>query len=207
MRRRKSIFNWLLPALVGLSILGCIKGRSVPGETTSQPQEVVPPRRFDPLDLPADVEIVPLKYPQTGALRGKEVSKDTAGIPFEDTSVVISLPDEIDTLAHQAYRVQIFTSKVYGEARRALRVAEEIFDRPLSLDYEVPYYKVRVGRFADRGEAEAYAQKARAAGYKNAWVVMVNVDIKEVQPFYEDESALPNMPDTIFYNGQTEGDE
>ena len=97
----------------------------------------------------------------------------------------MNLNEQIDTLNNQAFRVQILTTKVYGEARTALRVAEEIFDRPVFMDYEVPYFKLRVGNFAEREIAENYQQRARAAGYTNAWVVVVTVAVEEPAPLYE----------------------
>ncbi len=96
-----------------------------------------------------------------------------------------NLIEPIDTLNNQAFRVQILTTKVYGEARTALRVAEEIFDRPVFMDYEVPYFKLRVGNFAERETAENYQQRAKAAGYTKAWVVVVTVGVEEPAPLYE----------------------
>ncbi|MBU0984142.1 MAG: SPOR domain-containing protein, partial [candidate division Zixibacteria bacterium] len=93
---------------------------------------------------------------------------------------------------NQAFRVQIFTSKLYNDARQALRVAEEIFDRQLYIDYEVPYFKVRVGSFDTRDAAEAYQLKAKAAGYGNAWVVLVTVGVVEAAPLYDD------LPEPVF---------
>ena len=67
------------------------------------------------------------------------------------------------------------------------------------LDYEVPYYKVRVGSFGSREEAEEYQQRAKAAGYRNAWVVMVNLGVKEAKPLYDE------MPDVFIEEPQTPG--
>ena len=88
----------------------------------------------------------------------------------------------------------------------AVQVAEEIFDRPVYLDYEVPYFKIRVGSFFDRDQAEDYMMRARAAGYKEAWVVVTNVAVREAAPLYFDEpypvfdDSLEKQihPDTLF---------
>jgi hypothetical protein len=156
-------------------------------------------RRFDPLDLSQDLEIVPQKHPQGGEI-GRQLQTIEFSPPSDDMAAnhAIGLPDTIDTLNHQAYRIQLFAGKLYGEARRALRVAQEIFDRPVVLDYEVPYFKVRVGSFSNREDAEDYQQKAKAAGYPEAWVVMVNVGVAKPAPLYP-EGTPPVLEDSVEY--------
>jgi hypothetical protein len=146
------------------------------------------PRGFDAIELAADREIIPDKYPRQGVVIGRAGLVDGS----EDGSSVgaAAVPDRLgvltDTLNNQVFRVQLLTTTVYGEARQAVRVAEEIFDRPVYVDYEVPYFKVRVGSFRDRDAAEQYQQKARATGYANAWVVMVTVNTKRAAPLYDE---------------------
>ncbi|MCK4857775.1 MAG: SPOR domain-containing protein [candidate division Zixibacteria bacterium] len=155
--------------------------------------------RFDPLDLSQDLEIVPQKDPQSGEIGGQlNTVNYEAPTDYTATDRAVGLPDAIDTLNHQAYRVQLFTSKLYGEARQALRVAQEIFDRPVFLDYEVPYFKVRVGSFSNREDGEDYQQRAKAAGYPEAWVVMVNVGVREPAPLYP-EGTPPALEDSVMY--------
>lgn len=154
------------------------------------------PRGFNPMELPMDNTIIPREYPRSMDLVGNSIiaassDEDTIVAPIENS------PEEIDTLNSQAYRIQLFSTKVYGEARNELQVAEEIFDRPLFMDYEVPYYKIRVGNFADRDKAEKYQQRARAAGYQNAWVVMVTVNIQEAQPLYNDNDLFLPPNDSL----------
>ncbi len=109
-----------------------------------------------------------------------------------------------DSVNGQAYRIQLYTSKLYGEARHELRVAQEIFDRPVFLDYEVPYYKIRVGSFADRDKADEYLQRVKAAGYSTAWVVIVNVGVKEAAPLYRDTAPVQDIDTT--YNDDQNGE-
>jgi hypothetical protein len=90
----------------------------------------------------------------------------------------------LDSLAAQVFRVQLAMIDTYSDARHALAVAQEIFDQPVSLDYEVPYYKLRVGEFPTRTEAEMYQQRARGTGYPNAWVMVATVSAKQIEPLY-----------------------
>ena len=89
-----------------------------------------------------------------------------------------------DTLAAQVFRIQLAMIDTYSDARRALGVAQEIFDQPVTLDYEVPYYKLRVGEFASRKEAESYQQKVKGAGYANAWVMVATANPRQIEPLY-----------------------
>jgi hypothetical protein len=185
---------------------------------TETPVETEPayedPRGFDPLEFPRDKEIVPREHPRSGDVIGKQVIVEAAAdAGREDTTgVAVAAPEPaIDSLNNQAYRVQLFTSRVYGDARQASRVAEEIFDQPVFVDYEVPNYKVRVGSFADRDGAEAYQQQARTAGYRNAWVVMVNVGVREVAPLYDDMTdpflePVTGPPDSAVVEVEGDGD-
>ncbi|MFQ6009449.1 MAG: SPOR domain-containing protein, partial [Candidatus Zixiibacteriota bacterium] len=150
---------------------------------------------------------VPLVYPQKGAIYGKEAPLSAESLFYaKESSVAIESPSTFNTLNNQVYRIQIFTSQLYGEARRAMTIAEEIFDRTVFLDYEVPYYKVRVGGFAQRYEAEDYLSRVKAAGYPDAWVVVVNVAIKEPAPLYPDGSPAA-AEDSIEYPENDKSDD
>lgn len=172
--------------LVLVWMAGCTKpprsGDDAPADRDAAPAEL---ERYDPLELKADKQVVPYDYPSDQPIdAGGSTVEDQIG-PIGDTADFPIPIDQIDTLNNQAYRVQVLTTKVYGEARAALRVAEEIFDRQVFMDYEVPYFKLRVGNFAKRERAENYQQRARAAGYSNAWVVVVAVGVEELESLYD----------------------
>jgi len=183
----KQAAPWLL--LLSL-VVSC--AQPPPGIEPPRPEEPAPPadsRGFDPLELPADREVIPARYPRAGAIIGRQtlVTAETGEMQDDSTLAVLeNFTREVDTLNHQAFRVQIFTSKLYQEARATERVAEEVFDQPVYVDYQVPNFKVRVGDFSNRDDAESYAQRAKAAGYTSAWVVMVNINVREAAPLYDD---------------------
>jgi len=186
-------------ALVLIVQVGCGGGPPKTGEAAGEEgTRVTDSRGFDPLELPRDREIIPDRYPRSGAILGRSQLMDSVSQQYSEgpDSLFVRPPTApIDTINNQAYRVQLVTSNVNGEARRAAAVAEEMFDQPVYLDYEVPNYKVRVGSFAHRDDAEQYRQKARAAGYSNAWVVMVNLKIKKLTPLYDDLPLVgPPLP-------------
>jgi cell division septation protein DedD len=203
MRKRNIILNFagLIAGLLIFLVAACMGPQKKQVEISETPVETaVDSRGFDPLELTADHEIVPQTHPRMGEIKGKTllVDSDTSSAAEKSTQIA-NLPDQIDTLNSQAYRIQVFTSKLYGEARQAVRIAEEIFDRPVYIDYEVPNFKVRVGSFANRQDAEDYLPRVRAAGYSTGWVVMVNIAIKEAAPLYDDEYPH-QFEDTTYYD-------
>ena len=196
MRTLVSIFRILAAvALLGLW-LGCLKPSVATLEVAdSVALASVDPRGFDPLELPRDREIVPALYPRAGDISGKQVIVEKFPLDHFADSLAAGADSgstALDTLNNQSYRVQIFTGLVYDEARQVARVAEEIFDQPVYVDYEVPNYKVRVGDWPDRASAEKYQQKARGVGYSNAWVVMVGINVREVAPLYNSPDRVSN---------------
>ena len=175
---------------------GC-SGKTGPAEelprivTAEQEQSA----RFNPLNLPQDTEIIPRLYPKTAPIFSTN-KPDTATadslLAAVNTTTRVDRPLNlgIDSLNNQTFRIQIGATELFGDARREKKIAEEVFDQPVYLDYEVPYYKLRVGSFADRRSAEQYLQKAKMAGYKTAWVVTVRVRVKETAPLYNDTQLL-----------------
>lgn len=184
MRSLRNIFS--LAAV--LLLVGCVGGGSGPGEekpAAGQSGGAPDDLRLDPLELAEDLQNVPARQPNRSAIGQVKADGNEPGIEAGIDTLAVVTPDAIDSLNNQVYRIQLLTTKLFGEAQQARRVAEEIFDRPLYVDYEVPYFKLRVGGFANRDEAEAYQLKAKAVGYENAWVVVVNVDINRLPGLYD----------------------
>jgi hypothetical protein len=195
----KNICNFI-PILLCLVLLnGCPKPGSYGDESSeSKKGEEQVDNLSDPLELLTDNEIVPALYPVNGELSRSGnliVFDDFSGDNSNDSSSD-NLITAIDTVNSQAFKIQILTSIVYWDVRQAKIVAEEIFDRPIFLDYEVPYYKLRVGSFIDRDQAEDYLPQVRMAGYNDAWVVVTNTAVKSLSPLYDNE-PLPVMEDSL----------
>ncbi|MCH9023703.1 MAG: SPOR domain-containing protein [candidate division Zixibacteria bacterium] len=193
----KNFFSeFAVVVLVVLVTAGC-SGKAGPAEEVSQNATEPPEQtaRFNPFDLPQDREIIPRLHPKTAPIFSTN-SADTANadsLPLTAVRPAIverPLNLGIDKLNNQTFRIQIGATELFGDARREKKIAEEVFDQPVYLDYEVPYYKLRVGSFADRRSAEQYLQKAKMAGYKTAWVVTVRVTVKEIAPLYDDTRLL-----------------
>lgn len=177
----------LLLSLTGCKPSGAVITENPPSKSTGASDS----RGFDPLELPQDKIIIPREHPQTGPLgMADDQSPDSSKnyLSLNTTRLVPMVT--YDTLSNQIYRVQLATTRLFGEARKIVNVAEEIFDLPVIIDYEVPNFKVRVGGFSDRTQAEVYQEKCRSAGYKTAWIVMVNLNVRSLEPLYLELPAM-----------------
>ena len=197
MKKTKIFFSEIAVVLLVVVFTAGCSGKAGPAEEVRQieaePTEQT--ERFNPFDLPQDKEIIPRLHPKTAPIFSTN-SADTANADsitlIADKPAIVERPLNlgIDKLNNQTFRIQIGATELFGDARREKQIAEEVFDQPVYLDYEVPYYKLRVGSFADRRSAEQYLRKAKMAGYKNAWVVTVRVVVKEIAPLYNETRLL-----------------
>jgi hypothetical protein len=175
--------------VAALTLVSCALRRVEPQESKPGEKTITGPP-FDPLANPTDRAIVPEEYPVAPVQLAQ--ATDTMAMPGNVDSTAVdttSAPSEV-------YRVQVFTSRLYTEASREKAIAEEIFNLPVYLDYEVPYYKLRVGDFTTRGEAEDMLPEIKAIGYRNAWVARVILQVKEAPEFdLSEEPILPKVPE------------
>lgn len=144
-----------------------------------------------PLDLSADTVIVPLLYPFSSS---GEITPLLNGAGIDSTRALSNLPKGFQ----ESYRIQLFTSKIYGPALKEYNIATQVFDERVWMDYDVPYYKVRVGDFATREKAEKYLSTVKVAGYDAAWVVKVNANIRSIERNVSDERGFSSDTSDTF---------
>jgi len=173
----------------GLLVVSC-NLHSTPARATPETAPSPPPA-FDPLETPADREVVPELYPVRSpgldALKDSLSSSRSRVAGGFDSSSFVQTPIDV-------YRIQVFTSRLYVEANQERLLAEEIFSLPVYLDFEVPYYKVRVGDFATREEAEKILPEMTRIGYSETWVARVVQRVME-SPAIEG-AGEPILPDS-----------
>ena len=159
--------------------------------------------KYEPLGQSEDFAIV------SKAVSFDPVADSTKNLDGKNSTTIVD--GGVDDLAgDRVYRIQLFTAKEYGPAVREKNIAIEVFDKPVTMDYEVPYYKIRVGNFLTHEEAEEYLPAAREAGYKTAWVVRAYVNVKTVEDVYDgyDEEIFKpfDSTDLIDMENETEQD-
>lgn len=69
------------------------------------------------------------------------------------------------------WRVQLFASTSMVAANDEAGVARGRFVESVYVEYEPPYYKVRVGDYLTKDGARGMANRAKTQGYDEAWVV------------------------------------
>jgi hypothetical protein len=130
-------------------------------------------RDFDPLaqDRDRPIRIAPGEEgpadDQTGTTSGAELA------PTGD------LTDPGRPIVTQGYRVQIFLSDDLREASRIMAEARERFEEEVYLEYDAPYYKVRVGDFGTESEGQGLLKMAQRFGYQDAWLVRTVISVPE----------------------------
>jgi hypothetical protein len=120
---------------------------------------------FDPLSL-ADDDIT---------------FKQPSPIPVEEMPVYLPVEDSInfetaieENIQIDGFRIQLLSTKDLENASRAKAIAMEQFTDvqvKFYLEFDSPYYKIRLGDFHTRKEAEEIREIVRSQGYPKAWIV------------------------------------
>ena len=86
----------------------------------------------------------------------------------------ISSNEEINFI--KGYRVQIVISQNEQELKDVKIEIEKSIDEKTYIIFELPNYKLRVGNFLNRKEAENFQKKIVRLGYRTAWVVPTMIE-------------------------------
>lgn len=114
---------------------------------------------FNPSDYDKKVEII---------------KREASGKTLEETGAKKLSEAVSDTV--QGFRVQVlFTQEIETAAALRDTLNTLLPEEYVYIVYEQPYYKVRVGNYTDRVNANDMLRKMIAKGYSDAWVVPDNV--------------------------------
>jgi hypothetical protein len=69
------------------------------------------------------------------------------------------------------YRVQLGSTADYDDAIAFEQRANAAFSEEVMIQFDSPYYKIRVGKMNNREDAQILQQIAIQQGYRRAWVV------------------------------------
>ncbi|MCH7681499.1 hypothetical protein IID10_19410 [candidate division KSB1 bacterium] len=84
------------------------------------------------------------------------------------------------------YRVQLIQTTEPEEAKNTERDAILRFDEGVYRIFDPPFYKFRVGDFADWYDAEKIQKLAIQKGFREAWVVRTKVNLKKAYKWIEE---------------------
>jgi cell division septation protein DedD len=162
--RRAALAAVLLAALAAGGV-GCGR-QAVPRAPADLPTEL-PSEEEAGRVTPASEEAIPL-LPRD--------LRSPAATPAADSTT--AAPAGTARRQHYGYRVQLFASSSEAVARQRADEFARVFAEPVYLDYEGLLYKVRVGDFVSRDEAEALRRRVAEAGYDGAFVVETEVYVR-----------------------------
>lgn len=149
---------------IALILSGCGSSGSSQRETSSapgEPEKRVPLAQYEKTFNPSsyDDEITEIGQQHT-------VEQERAATEHQRDSVVV------ESTYTQGYRIQIFASVNIDEASAMrLTAAQRITEDSLYVVYDTPVYKVRIGDFPTRSEANQKLATVIAQGFADAWVV------------------------------------
>lgn len=165
-------------------LIGCVRPTGGP----KQPVET-PPERPQPVEEPATVAQNEDFDPQS--LNDDEIN--FSGFPSTIPTARDSTTTSGGTRQMSGFRVQIFAGADEQSARLVEEEARGEFDTRVYLSYDPPNYKVRLGDFVDRNEADQIRQDAYRKGYRDAWVVPDQIWVEP--PVAADTTNV--VPDTL----------
>jgi hypothetical protein len=106
--------------------------------------------------------------------RGREIALSANDLPVMEVVPAVSVaPERGAAVGEPRFRIQILASSLVDMARKEKVNAESVMKQPVFMASEQSLYKLYVGDFKTRAEAEAALPEVRKLGYKDAWVVSV----------------------------------
>ena len=110
-----------------------------------------------------DVNIIDNELPKFPLIINKVILR--GDIPLS------GLKDELDQADKEVFRIQIFESSVASIARAEAKRFQNIFGDTVYTDFETPLYKLRIGNFQNRKDAEEAVESISRLGAKDAWII------------------------------------
>ena len=97
--------------------------------------------------------------------------------PLKDNDPMIDIDRSLDTniTEIEGFRVQVFATQ---DRNRADELQDELkikFNEKIYIIFEAPNYKLRVGDFFDRDDAELMRMKLVSSNFPSAWIVRTKI--------------------------------
>ncbi len=128
--------------------------------------------KFDPLSVPLDDEVVIReKSAKNSHINELALHLDTNKPSLMDTAAMLQKKTD-------GYRVQIYATGDREQAYFLKDEALQIFGKNhinVYIEFDAPYYKIRIGDCPTKEEADRLRRLARSKGYNKAWVVKAMV--------------------------------
>ena len=116
---------------------------------------------------PSDFDDNPPKFPSVVL----PSFSNSESLELDSTNVINSF--------ERGYRIQVLISQDENELTIIKNKLENSINKKIYIIFELPNYKLRIGNFINRKEAENFQKKIVKLGYRTAWVVptIIETDI------------------------------
>jgi len=161
----KKLERGIIFLLLATFLFSCSSSRKTTKET---PDEDKPKydESFDPLKLEdEDIKFKEDEEKSSGKNRTTQTN-DTAELSEKENQLI------------DGFRIQLFATKDIESATVAKKEAEFAFVEDgynVYVEFDSPYYKVRIGDFTDRDKATEFREIAHEKGYPSPWIVKTKV--------------------------------
>ena len=92
---------------------------------------------------------------------------------------IIDSMKKIEEKELEVFRIQIFESTVASIARAEAKRFQNILGDTVYINFETPLYKLRIGNYVNRKNAEDAIESISKLGAKDAWIIRANKNIKD----------------------------
>ena len=103
--------------------------------------------------------------------------------PLSDNDVKTSAGKSLDSniTEIEGFRVQIFATQDRNKADQLQEKLALKFDEKIYIIFEAPNYKLRIGDFLDRDDAEILRMRLVSSDFPSSWIVRTRIqpDLKE----------------------------
>jgi hypothetical protein len=122
-------------------------------------------QEYDPLGDPRDRRIL-----ESVEIEPQEIPASDDDFNWAKVDSFLQAQEKIDS-SLTIYRIQLFASQYYTEARYEQQIAQEVFSDTVFIKYDLPYYKVLLGNAESEREGRRLLYNARSLGYYNSWLI------------------------------------
>ncbi len=99
-------------------------------------------------------------------------------LTYEDNDKIKKSDIDVKLEKTKGYRVQVFVTDSWNEAdNKRSEIYFKTKEKNIYIDFEPPFYKVKVGDFIDANSARELSQKLNQLGYESTAVVPDSVNI------------------------------
>lgn len=125
------------------------------------------------MHLDEDIQLYKVQAGNSRTPESAETLRDAIrALGFPDAYVVRTQIADVQPQATSGFRVQIFSSSTRGSAENAqMQARVQLARDDVFIEFEPPYFKVRVGNFQTRNDAEILLEEVTKKGYETAFIV------------------------------------